>query len=98
MPRLIPAAQQMMSEIADTGREFKTVPGDPDGYGFIRRVTFDAKTSKWLVPLLEAVEDPRIRQVLYNGKGRAEIWFVGDTRADFKDPFGLAAVDKVLND
>jgi hypothetical protein len=34
----------------------------------------------------------------YNNKGRATIVFVRDTRADFKHPFGIAAVDKVLSD
>jgi hypothetical protein len=86
-----------MNEVANTGRMFKIRPGEPDGYGFVRRITFDPRTSKWLVPILDAVNDPRIRQVIYTGSGRAEVRFVGDTRADYKDPFGLAAVDKVLN-
>jgi hypothetical protein len=55
-------------------------------------------TSKWLIPILDACDDERIMYSEYNNKGRATIVFVRDTRADFKHPFGIAAVDKVLSD
>jgi len=88
-----------MDEVAHSGKRFKVSPGNADGYGFIRDITFDARTSNWLVPILEAIEDPRIRYIAQpHGKGRATIRFVGDTRADFKNPFGIDAVDHVLND
>jgi hypothetical protein len=96
--RLVPAAAQLIAEIGDTGRRYKVSSGDPDGLGFIREVTFDPRTSKWLIPILDACDDERIMYSEYNNKGRATIVFVRDTRADFKHPFGIAAVDKVLSD
>lgn len=97
--RLIPAAAQLIEEVANCGRRFKVACGDADGYGFIREITFDGRTSNWLVPILEAIGDQRIRYVNQpHGKGRATIRFVGDTRADHKAPYGIAAVDHVLND
>lgn len=95
--RLIPAAKQLTSEVEDMGKPYKVTQGEPDGYGFIREIGFDARTSKWLVPILDAIGDERIRTIDYEGKGRASITFVGDTRADFSQPFGVAAVDKVLS-
>jgi len=95
--RLVPAAKQLISEISDMGKPYKVTQGDPDGYGFIRDLTLDARSSKWLVPILDAIADERIRSIHHpENKGRAQIKFVGDTRADFAQPFGIAAVDKVF--
>jgi len=70
--------------------------GDTDGYGRIRSVEFDARTSKWLVPALEATADERVRQVAYEGKGRAVVTFVGNTIADRRHPFEIEKALEVL--
>jgi len=99
MDRLVPAATQLLKEITDLGKNYKVARGDPDGFGYIREITFDARTSNWLVPILDALVDERIRYIDQpNGKGRAKVRFVNDTRADRRQPFDIAVVDQVLND
>jgi len=95
--RLVPAAVQLISQVEDL-RKTKVATGEPDGLDRIRTVTFDAATSRWLVPILSAIGDERISEVHYEGKGRATVTFVSDYRADFKTPFPLAEVAAVLND
>ena len=99
MPRLAPAAQQLLDQVGETRTSMKKVTlGDPDGLDRIRSLTFDATTSRWLVPILDAIGDPRIGEIHYEGKGRATVTFVSDYRADFKTPFPLDEVGHVLND
>lgn len=95
MARLVPAATQLLSQI---DRKFKVKSGEPDGLGYVRTITLDATTSRWLVPILAAIGDERIADVHYEGKGQATITFVPDYRADFKTPFPLDEVDHILND
>jgi hypothetical protein len=96
--RLVPAAQELVNQVTESGRKFKVVRGEPDGLGRIRSVTFDARTSRWLGPILVAISDSRIRSMSTNGKGQTTVLFVADYRADFKDPFPIDAVDDILND
>lgn len=99
MPRLAPAAQQLIDQVGEARTSMKKVTlGDPDGLDRIRSVTFDATTSRWLVPILDAISDERIRTVEWAGKGRATIHFVSDYRADFKTPFPIDEVGHILND
>lgn len=95
MSRLPPAARQLIEQVSDTKSRAKPV-GDPDGFGVTRSVEFDAATSKRIVPILELAHDPRISNIDYAGKGRATITFVGDHRADFRDPYPIEAVEAVL--
>lgn len=87
MSRIIPAAVQLITQvnILNPKSTAKAVDGE-DGYGRHRSIEFDARTSKWLVPALEAIQDERIASVDYEGKGKAVVHFVGDTRADHRDP------------
>lgn len=98
MATLVPAAVQLLDQVADIRELIKVTHGEPDGLGFVREITLDAKTSRWLAPLLDVIGDQRIKSVTVSGRGRATIEFVPDYRADFKDPFPLDEVDAILND
>lgn len=94
---LAPAAQQLIDEVAAAHPKAKAKTiGDPDGIGFNRQISFDAATTKWLTPLLDLIEDPRIASVEAESN-RTVITLVGDTRADFAHPFGLDEADAALN-
>lgn len=98
MPEFPPAARQLISQVLDHHPDAEvTSNGEPDGYGVTREVTFDAKTSKWLDPILEAVDDDRIEQVTHKAK-KATVVFVADVRADHGHPFAIDDADGVLND
>lgn len=89
---LVPAAQQLIDEVTDLRpKATAKVVGDADGIGFHRSIAFDAATTKWLAPVLEAIEDPRIESV-----EEKTVTFVADVRADHATPYNLALVDEVL--
>jgi hypothetical protein len=95
---LVPAARQLVDEVEAAHPKAKVkIIGDPDGIGVHRQVSFDAATTKWLTPLLDAVQDERVLSVDAESN-RTVITFVADTRADFAQPFGLAEADAVLNE
>jgi hypothetical protein len=97
MSRITPAAQQLMREVTALNSHAAMKAVDPpDGFGRHRSIQFDAKTSKWLVPAIEAMNDSRISHVDYEGKGRATVTWVGDTRADRQDDYLLSYVVRVL--
>src|SRR5262245_54411820 len=73
-----------------------SIEGEPDGYGTNREVAFDKTTSKWLQPLLEAVQDPRIES-FYVRSDRLFVNFVEGNIADSREPFALDEADAVLN-
>ena len=99
MPRLIPAAQQLLDQVGESRTSMKKVTlGDPDGLGRVRSITFDAATSRWLSPILSAIGDDRIKDLTHASKSRLTVTFVSDYRADFKTPFPLDEIDRVLND
>lgn len=98
MQRLIPAGQQLVAQVTTTDkRATAKIVGERDGLNFDRSVSFDARTSKWLVPVLRLIADPRIASVEYGGKGQAVVTFVADTRADFRHPYPLEDVRAVLS-
>ena len=97
MSRLVRAGQTLGSEVAALRPKAKMkIVGEPDGLDRFRAITYDAATMKWLVPILEALEDPRVASVDEVGKS-TRVTFVPDSRADRGHPFGLATVDEVLN-
>ena len=95
--RIVPAGYQLMAEIEEHRPKFKVTYGEPDGLSVIREFTFDATTSKWLVPILKVLNDTRVRSVKVNGKNRATVRFVPTHWADHKEPFLLARIDEALN-
>lgn len=99
MSRLNPAAIQLITQVSNIDRKASAKAVDPgDGFGVHRSIEFDAKTSKWLFPALELIDDPRIDSLDYEGKGRGVVHFVGDARADHRYPeYELEKVLAVLN-
>lgn len=98
--RYAPAAKQFITDVT-SARDAKVgvkPTGEEDGYGVTRSIEFDAATSKWLAPILEAFTDPRIEGVDYDTGKKLVVTFVPDVRADFTEPFPLAAVHSVLNE
>lgn len=99
MKRTTPAANQLIMQAARLNPKVKAqAVGEPDGLGYFRSIEFDAATSKQIVPILEVIEDPRIASIEYEGKGKAVVTFVPDTRADFKDEYPLQAVNLILTE
>lgn len=98
MTQYPPAARTLIDQVRDHRPDAEaTANGEVDGYGVTRSVTFDAKTSKWLDPILEAIDDPRIADVTHKAK-KTTVTFVGDARADYADEFDIDQADAVLND
>lgn len=97
MTQLVPAARQLIEQVQNINEASKAIGiGPADGFNRIRNVEFDARTSKWLAPALEAVADSRIEKINYEGKGRAIVTFVGTTVADRRDPFPIEDALRVL--
>ena len=96
--RIVPAGYQLMAEVEEKKPKYKVTYGEPDGFNVIRDLTFDATTSKWLVPILKILNDTRVKSVKVNGKNRATVKFVPTHWADHKDPFLLDRIDKILNE
>lgn len=65
--------------------------GDPDGLGVYRTYRFDKRTSKWLAPLIEQMNDRRITEANLTEAGYLHITFASGPMADFKDKFPLDA-------
>lgn len=98
MTSLVNAARQLVEQVQALNPKAAVSAGAPDGYGRLRSVEFDARTSKWLVPALNAVADPRVSRIDYEDKGRAVVHFVGDTRADTREPYALEVALRVLKE
>lgn len=99
MTRLTPAAMQLIVQVQKINPKFKaTITGEPDGFGRYRAVEFDAASSKVIVPILEVLNDKRIASVDYEGKGRAVVTFVSDTRADSRTEYPLETVNLILTE
>jgi hypothetical protein len=98
MPHLVPAAKTLIRQVDERRPDAShAISSEVDGIGRIRSVEFDAKTSKWLAPILEACADPRIAFVKKNRKNRMTVTFVSTVKADHADPFALDEADAVLN-
>jgi len=63
--------------------------GDPDGLGVYRTLKFDKTTSKWLAPLLEVINDPRIDSAEVTDAGYLHVTFVPNRAADDRAQFAL---------
>lgn len=92
-----PAARTLIAQVRERHPDAEIHPsGDADGYGVTRSITFDAKTSKWLTPILEACDDERIDALDHKAK-KVTVVFVGDIRADYADEFEIDEADEVLS-
>lgn len=98
MPELPPAARQLITQVTNHDPDAEaTANGEVDGFGVTRSVTFDAKTSKWLSPILEVLADERIREISHKGR-KLTVTFVGSALADHADPFEVEAAEQALHD
>ncbi len=98
MGHLVLAAQTLIHQV-DERRDRVSWTGsrEADGLNRIRSIEFDAKTSKWLRPILEACADPRIARLDTNDK-KLTVTFVSTVKADDRTPFPLDEADSVLNE
>jgi len=96
------AAQQLIQQVQEYEGEVEyEVTDEPDGFGRNREITFDPKTSQWLAPVLKAIDDPRIANMVQHTKAKKKrlvVTFVGDARADQRAPFPLDEVIDVMDE
>jgi hypothetical protein len=97
MNHLVPAAEALVHavQVIRPDATWQMV-GVPDGYQRRRSIQFDTDTSSWLRPILHAILDPRVAEVSHDEQ--MTVTFVGDVRADRRDPYPLGIVAKVLYD
>jgi hypothetical protein len=96
-----PALRTLISQVTDHRPDAEYEFGEPDGLGRVREVTFDKDTSKWLQPILQAANDPRIGSLDTNGakgKQKLTVTLVADVRADRAHPFPVDEADEVLSE
>lgn len=103
MATVVPAARQLVKQVvAAKSGDVEWKPADePDGYDRHRAIEFDKDTSKWLEPVLNAVNDPRVKEISSKGaKGQKilTVTFVDDVSADYADPFEIEAAAGILDD
>lgn len=98
MPRLVPAARQLMAQVHDLHPKATIeILDEVDGLGFQRNIRIAGEPGKRVAAALEAMDDSRIADIVRSNKG-VRIRFVDSTRADFAHPFPLAEVLAVLED
>lgn len=97
MPHLVRAGTTLIRQVGGYRSKAQYAPGDRDGINRFRSVEFDAKTAKWLKPVLEACADPRIASLDDSEKGRLIVRFVDTIKADDPSPFQLDEADAILN-
>lgn len=97
MAHLVRAGITLVEQVDQRRSKVTHTTGDLDGISRFRSLEFDAKTSKWLKPILEACADPRIASLDDGEKGHLIVRFVGTVKADDPTPFALDEADKVLN-
>lgn len=97
MARIPHAAHTLIDQVQARRKSAKyTVEDDPDGLDVNRAIAFDKGTSKWLGPILEAIDDPRIVG-LSTSKEELTVLFSARTIADSRDEFPLDEVEAVLS-
>lgn len=97
MAHLVRAGITLIEQVDQRRSKATHTTGDPDGINRFRSIEFDAKTSKWLKPILEACADPRIASLDDGDKSHLIVRFVGTIHADDPRPFALDEADRVLN-
>lgn len=90
MARLPYAATTLIETVQSLKTDAKWWEADePDGLDVIRAIRFDKKTSDWLIPLLDALDDERVESLTRNDNNQAVVTFSPRPVADRKDPFPL---------
>lgn len=97
MPRLPGAAKRLIQQVqAEKPKATADPEGDPDGLAVWRTIKFDKRTSKWLAPLMEQIDDPRLHDVKVTEAGYLHVTFVHTPQADWRDPFPLTEAAEVV--
>lgn len=95
--RLPRAAETLRSQVdALRPRSKSEAHGSPDGYRVIRSVVFSKAAAKWLLELLEIIDDKRIVGLEPQSDGRLIVTFAPTVDADDPTPFPLESVDSIL--
>ena len=96
MARLPYAAKQLISQVeAEKPKATHEVTDEPDGLNVHRTIKFDKRTSKWLAPLLDQIEDERIAEASLTDAGYLHVTFVAGPVADQRWEFPLADAETV---
>jgi hypothetical protein len=98
MPHLVRAGKTLLRQVGESREAAKYSTGDLDGINRLRSIEFDAKTSRWLRPILEACNDPRIASLDTGKQNRMIVRFVTTIAADNPAPFAIDEADQILND
>jgi hypothetical protein len=98
MPRLPYAAVTLAEQVRVERPKAKMEPTEgPDGLGVYRTVKFDKRTSDWLYPLLEVIDDSRIEEFHVTEAGYLHVTFIPQPQADQRTRFPLAEARQVLD-
>lgn len=96
MPRLPYAAVTLIEQVKQHKKRAKAEPtGEVDGLGVWRTIAFDKATSKWLAPLLDEIDDPRIEGHEVED-GVLTVTLSPRIDADTRDEFPLADAETVV--
>lgn len=99
MPRLTYAAQTLIEQVrAEKPKAKVENASEPDGLGVVRTIKFDKRTSAWLAPLLEVIDDERISGIQVTDAGYLHVTFIARPQADQRARFPLAAAAQVITD
>jgi hypothetical protein len=90
MPRTARAAQRLIQDLQAVKPSIKAQPfGDPDGYGTIRTLKFDKRSSPVAYRILLHLDDARIADFHLTDAGYLHVDFVTNYLADFRNPFPI---------
>lgn len=99
MARLPYAARTLVRQVLEHKPKANyEVHGDPDGLNVNRTIKFDKTVSKWLAPIVEALDDERIAEVELTEAGYLHVTFTEETIADQRTPFNLDDAITVAKD
>lgn len=99
MARLTYGAKVLIAQVQERrSKASAEAAGEPDGLGVHRTIRFDKRTSKWLAPLLEAIEDPRVTDLHTTDAGYLHVTFTHKRDADRRDLFPLDDAAVVAGD
>lgn len=90
MSRLPYAARTLIQQVEGLRPSAKHYEAsEPDGLRVVREVKFDKRTSEWLAPLLDRIDDERIKEHYLTDAGYLHVEFVGGVEADERRKFPL---------
>lgn len=91
MTRLSYAMEQFVKELSALRPSAKYEYADTDGFGTHRTLIVDNKTAEWLVPVMRAVKDKRVRL-----RGNRVMFSPHPIEGESRESFSLASVAMIL--